>query len=81
MKMTATSNGFSFNMLVSLVCVALVLVGGWYFQSSLVVQKVKIEVQGEIIQKLKETVLEQRKLLNQLQVQLQILQNQPQVSI
>jgi len=45
------------------------------------VQKVKIEVQGEIIQQLKETVLEQSKLLNQLQVQLQILQNQPQVSI
>ena len=68
-------------MLVSLVCVGLVFVGGWYFQSSLVVQKVKTEVQGEIIQQLKEKVLEQNKQLNQIQVQLQILQNQPQVSV
>jgi len=56
--MTATGNRFNFNLLVSMVCMGLVFVGGWYFQSSLQVQKVKSEVQGVIIQQLKEIALQ-----------------------
>lgn len=80
MKMT-TGSGFNLNLLILLVCVGLVFVVGWYCQSSLLAQEVKIDVQEELVQQLKDTVLEQNKQLNQLQIQLQILQSQPQVRV
>jgi len=66
----------------SLLLLGIVLANGWYFQSSLVElrtqmiaqqqdmmeQRIKIEVQGETIQQLKETVKEQNKLFTQLQI-------------
>jgi len=66
----------------SLLLLGIVLANGWYFQSSLVElraqmmaqqqdmmeQRIKIEVQGEAIQQLKETVKEQNKLFTQLQI-------------
>ena len=73
--MTATNSGLNW---LSLLCLGIVFVGGWYFQSSLVEFTIKIEVQAEIIQQLKETVNEQNKQLNLLQ--LQIIQHQPTVS-
>ena len=95
--MTATNSGLNW---LSLLCLGIVFVGGWYFQSSLVEmreqlvaqqqeqkthmieaiaqQRIKIEVQAEIIQQLKETVKEQNKQLNLLQ--LKINQHQPTVS-
>ena len=63
MKMTATSSVFNFGLVLSLVCLGTVFVGGWYFQPSLVglqtQMMTKIEVQAEMIQQLKETVMEQ----------------------
>ena len=66
----------------SLLVLGIILANGWYFQSSLVElraqmivqqqdiveQRIKIEVQGETIQQLKETVKEQNKLFTQLQI-------------
>ena len=69
--MTATDSGSNW---LSLLCLGIVFVGGWYFHSSLMEQRIKFEVQAEIIQQLKETVKE----LNLLQ--LQINQHQPTVS-
>ncbi|XP_065900128.1 uncharacterized protein [Dysidea avara] len=66
--MTATDSGSNW---LSLLCLGIVFVGGWYFHSSLMEQRIKFEVQAEIIQQLKETVKE----LNLLQ--LQINQHQP----
>ena len=84
--MSATNSGLNW---MFLLCLGIVFVGGWYFQSSLVElktqmiedtteQRIKIEVQTEIIQQLKQTVKEQSKQLNLLQ--LQVNQHQPTVS-
>ena len=80
MKMTATSSVFNFGLVLSLVCLGTVFVGGWYFQSSLVglqaQMMTKIEVQAEMIQQLKETVMEQSKQLMYQNKQLIVLQLQ-----
>jgi len=58
--MTATSNGLNTNVISVLLCLGIVFIAGWYFQSSLVglriqmiediaQQRIKIEVQAEII--------------------------------
>jgi len=84
--MAATSNGFSYSLLlallsISLLALGIVLANGWYFHSSLVElrtqlmvqqeniveQRIKIEVQGETIQQLKEIVKEQSKVFTKLQ--------------
>ena len=87
--MSIASSGLNFSLVISLLCLGIVFVGGWYFQSSLVElrtqmiediaqQSIKIEVQAEIIQQLKQTVKEQNKQLNLLQ--LLVNQHQPTVS-
>lgn len=80
--MTANINQFNFYLLallslVLLACGGMVFVIIWDCQSSL---KVKTDVQADMLQQLKETIFEQSKQLNQLQLQLQTTQSQPQVS-
>ena len=50
--MTATNSGLNITMVLVLLCLGIMFVGGWYFQSSLVEQRIKIEVQAEKIQQL-----------------------------
>jgi len=51
-KMTATNSGLNTTMVLVLLCLGIIFVGGWYFQSSLVEQRIKVEVQAEKIQQL-----------------------------
>ncbi|XP_065898780.1 uncharacterized protein [Dysidea avara] len=69
--MTVTNGGMKLGLFLLLVCVGIVFVGGLYFQSSLVEQRIKVEVevQSEIIE-LKEAVYELNKQLNLLQLQI-----------
>ena len=49
MKIAGSQNNFNFalilSLVLSLVCLVIVFVGGWHFQSSLVEEKVKTEAQ------------------------------------
>ena len=88
--MTATNSGVSVTVLLSVLCLglAMIFVGGWYFQSSLVELKtkqqsfqsllleLKIEKQetAQIVQQLKEKVRKQNKQLNELYLQLEMRQ-------
>ena len=93
--MMATNNtGFNVGLLLSIVCLGIVFVGGWYFQSSLVElrtqmiaqqdgiveQKTKVEEQAQTIQQLQETVRQQNKQLGELQILLGKRQHPLQVS-
>ena len=85
--MTTTNSGISVTVLLSVLCLglAMMFVGGWYFQSSLVELKeqqqsslVELETQQEetaqIVQQLKEKVRKQSKQLNELRLQLKMSQ-------
>ena len=50
--MTATNSGLNITTVLLLLCLGIMFVGGWYFQSSLVEQRIKVEVQAEKIQQL-----------------------------
>ena len=75
-----TPRGFNTSLLLSTVCLLLVCVGGWYFQSTLMIQqqeileqKQKVVQQAELIQTLNEKllILETRKF--QVTIQTNIL--------
>ena len=85
--MTTTNSGISVTVLLSVLYLglAMVFVGGWYFQSSLVELKerqqsslVELEAQQEetaqIIQQLKDKVRKQSKQLTELRLQLEMRQ-------
>ena len=85
--MTTTNSGISVTVLLSVLCLglAMMFVGGWYFQSSLVELKeqqqsslVELETQqqetAQIVQQLKEKVRKQSKQLNELRLQLEMSQ-------
>ena len=85
--MTTTNSGISVAVLLSVLCLglAMMFVGGWYFQSSLVELKeqqqsslVELETQqqetAQIVQQLKEKVRKQSKQLNELRLQLEMSQ-------
>ena len=88
--MTAANSGVSIAVLLSVLCLglAMMFVGGWYFQSSLVELKeqqqtfqsslleLKIEKQetAQIVQQLNEKVRKQSKQLNELHLQLEMRQ-------
>ena len=71
--MTASNSSVSISVLLSLICLglAVMFVGGWYFQSSLVELKVQEEETIRTVQQLKEKVTIQNKQLIELQLQLE----------
>ena len=74
--MTATNSGISVTMLLSVLCVglAMIFVGGWYFQFSLVELKAQQQETAQIVQQLKDKVRKQSKQLNELCLQLEMRQ-------
>ena len=71
--MTTTNSGISITVLLSVLCLglAMMFVGGWYFQSSLVELKVQQQETAQIVQQLKDKVRKQSKQLNELYSQLE----------
>ena len=74
--MTATNNGVSVTVLLSVLCLvlAMIFVGGWYFQSSLVEQKKQQQETATVAHQLKEKVKRQNKQLIELRLQLEMRQ-------
>ena len=70
--MTATNSSISVSLLLSVLCLglAVIFVGGWYFQSSLVELKAEQQETAKVVQQLKEKVKRQNKQLIELQLQL-----------
>ena len=70
--MTATNSSISVSLLLSVLCLglAVIFVGGWYFQSSLVDLKAEQQETEKVVQQLKEKVKRQNKQLIELQLQL-----------
>ena len=71
--MAATNSGVSVTVLLSVLCLglAMIFVGGWYFQSSLVELKEQQQETATVVHQLKEKVKRQNKQLIELQLQLQ----------
>ena len=71
--MTATNSSISVSLLLSVLCLglAVIFVGGWYFQSSLVELKAEQQETAKVMQQLKEKVRRQNKQLSELQLQLE----------
>ena len=74
--MSATNSGVSVTVLLLVLCLglAMIFVGGWYFQSSLVELKEQQQETAQIVQQLKEKVRKQSKQLNELRLQLEMRQ-------
>ena len=71
--MTATNSSISVSLLLSVLCLglAVIFVGGWYFQSSLVDLRTEQQESAKVVQQLKEKVKRQNKQLIELQLQLE----------
>ena len=71
--MTATNSSISVSLLLSVLCLglAVIFVGGWYFQSSLVELKAEQQETAKVMEQLKEKVRRQNKQLSELQLQLE----------
>ena len=71
-----TTNAVSVTILLSVLCLglAMMFVGGWYLQSSLVVLKVQQHETAKVVQQLKEKVRKQNKQINELRSQLEMIQ-------
>ena len=74
--MTTTNSGVSVTVLLSVLClgIAMMFVGGWYFQSSLVELKAQQQQTAQIVQQLKEKIRKQSKQINELHSQLDMRQ-------
>ena len=74
--MTITNSGVSVTVLLSMLCqgLAMMFVGGWYFQFSLVEMKAQQQETAQIVHQLKEKVRKQSKQLNELHSQLKMKQ-------
>ena len=74
--MTTTNSGISVTVLLSMLCLglAMMFVGGWCFQSSLVKLKEQQQKTAQIVQQLKEKVRKQSKQLNELRLKLEMRQ-------
>ena len=74
--MTATNSGINVTVLLSVLCLglAMMFVGGWYFQSSLVELKALQQETAQIVQQLKDKMRKQSKQLNELRLQLEMRQ-------
>ena len=71
--MTATNSSINVSLLLSVLCLglAVIFVGGWYFQSSLVDLRTEQQESAKVVQQLKEKVKRQNKQLIELQLQLE----------
>ena len=71
--MTATNSSISVSLLLSVLYLglAVIFVGGWYFQSSLVDLRTEQQESAKVVQQLKEKVKRQNKQLIELQLQLE----------
>ena len=76
MTTSITNSGISVTLLLSVLCLglAMMFVGGWYFQSSLVELQTQQQETTQIVQQLKEKVRKQSKQLNELRSQLEMKQ-------
>ena len=74
--MTATNSSISVSLFLSVLCLglAVIFVGGWYFQSSLVKLKAEQQETAKVVQQLKEKVKRQNKQLMIIELQLQLKQ-------
>ena len=80
--MTATYNANSVSLLLSVLCLGIVFMGGWYFQSSIVELKTLVANQQEVIMEQKKEITEQKKRLDKLLLQhTQFEKSQPKVNI
>ena len=77
--MTATYNANSVSLLLSVLCLGIVFMGGWYFQSSIVDLKTLVANQQEVIMEQKKDITEQKKRLDELLLQQQYEKSQPKV--
>ena len=68
--MTATNSSISVTVLLSVLSLglAMMFMGGWYFQSSLDEPKAQQQETAQIVQQLKETVRKQSRQLNKLRL-------------
>ena len=76
MAATTTNTVISFSVFLSvIICLglAMMFIGGWYFQSSLVELKVQQQETVKIVQQLKEKLKRQNKQLVELQLQLELV--------
>ena len=76
MTTSITNNSVNITLLLSVLCLglAMMFVGGWYFQYSLVELQAQKQETTQIIQQLKEKVRKQSKQLNELRSQLEMKQ-------
>ena len=66
-EMTATYHNInSVSLLLSVLCLGIVLMGGWYFQSSIVELRTLVVNQKEVIIEQKKQMTEQKKKLDKL---------------
>ena len=81
--MITANNGVSVTVLLTVLCLglAMMFVGGWYFQSSLVELKAQQQETAQIVQQLREKVKRQSKQLNELHSRLEIRQFKVCISI
>ena len=72
--MTATNSGISVSLLLSVLCLglAVICIGGWYFQSSLVELKAQQQETVIVVQQLREKVKRQNKQLIELRLRLEV---------
>ena len=59
-KMTTTNNTFNVGLFLSALCLVIVFVGGWYFQSSIVELRTMVANQQEEIMEQKKEIIAQR---------------------
>ena len=73
---SATESSVNITLLLSVICLglAMMFVGGWYFQSSLVELQAQQQETTQTVQQLKEKVRKQSKQLNKLHSQLEMKQ-------
>ena len=59
-KMTTTDNATNVGLLLSILCLGIVFVGGWYFQSSVVELRTLVADQQEAIMEQRKELLDQK---------------------
>ena len=79
--MTVTYNVNSVSLLLSVLCLGMVFMGGWYFQSSIVELRTLVTNQQEVIMEQNREITEQKKRLGKLFLQEQFEQSQFTVNI
>ena len=78
--MTTTYNVNNVSLLLSVLCLGIVFMGGWYFQSSIVELRTLVTNQQEVIMEQKKEIVEQKKTLDKLLLHQQYEKSQPKVN-